>query len=122
MIKLNYIENNDFYELNYNGEIKINEIKEYLNSLYMMETPDIVKFLHNGHDATFKIEPEEIDSIKQIALKILDKHTMVKIASLHNDPEGTSLSILASYNISAENFRYKTFSTKDAALLWLLDS
>ncbi len=67
-----------------------------------------------------KVEEAIYSSIFEEVKNRIRKYDKVKFALIVNHPIGVALSLLLEYQVNNDNYEYKTFSTRKAAVEWLL--
>ena len=70
---------------------------------------------------SYPVRPEDVDEMVGALEKTCDSYNMLTEAFVAEDPYSTVITTLFSEKAKIPNYRSKVFSTKEAALKWLLD-
>lgn len=70
---------------------------------------------------SYPVRPEDVDEMVEALEKTCDSYNMLTEAFVAEDPYSTVITTLFSEKAKIPNYRSKVFSTKEAALQWLLD-
>ncbi len=104
------------------GENKIIDFTEYLISLSEdKQLPDILKIYSNGSEGYFSkdVKPDDMYNIADAIVELLKSHKKVYTAFVISTSIETAMAELYKDFSSAENYMFKVFSTKEAAIHWL---
>ncbi len=121
MIKIFF--NKEFFilEVNFIGEISFIDLYEYGEKIRQdNDLPRNLKILTDATQAIYKISPEEIVlMLEDLKIQIEPYHS-VKTAVIQNKPIETAISMMVDINLSIPDYMHKVFSTRKAAIEWLM--
>ena len=121
MIKYLKHENPEYYEVIVEGEIDLNGLLDIIKHLGSNIEANNIKLLQNYSNAAFKLNPDEMVLLTNTTHDYLSYFDRVKTASLVSDSNVTALNMLYGASIQDPRFNQQAFSTRSAALFWLLD-
>lgn len=104
------------------GEISIQDFTSYLLSLSKEKHfPDTLKIFSNGEKGRFAkhVNPEDMYKIADAIQELLKKHKKVYTAFIISTSLETAMAELYKDFSSSKNYKFKVFSTKEAAIQWL---
>ena len=104
------------------GENTIEDFTNYLLSLSKEQNfPDILKVFSNGEKGRFAkhVNPEDMYKIANAIQELLKKHKKVYTAFIISTSLETAMAELYKDFSSSKNYKFKVFSTKEAAIQWL---
>ncbi len=95
---------------------------DYYNNLAKnKEYPRDLKVICFISTTNYQVRPQDIDEMVESLEKASGKYERLTEAFVAEDPYSTVITTLFSEKAQIENYRSKVFSTKEAALKWLLD-
>lgn len=104
------------------GNVILEEITGYIHELKNAEKyPSRMLILTDATHGTFELSDDDNQQIVSIVLQYISSFELIKDAIIISDPRTTAYSIL--YRKTAAripNYRFEIFSTREAALNWLL--
>lgn len=104
------------------GDITAEVLIKYYNSLpKRRDIPRKLKVLVIGTDCRVLTEPKELDYIVDAVNESTSHFESIKEALILDGPYATVIGTLWSERIKSINYNAKVFSTKNAALQWLLE-
>ncbi|MCF8369096.1 MAG: hypothetical protein K9G76_08625 [Bacteroidales bacterium] len=102
------------------GLITIPEIKRYYSSLiYNKALPSKLKVILNSVDAKYQFDDSDFVKISESVAEVLEHFDLFIEAIIESSPYETALAFMYEKKISIPKYRFKVFSTEDAALTWL---
>jgi hypothetical protein len=120
---ISYTFDQDILYITFTGEIKLEDIIEYLKEFDNLDSlPKNLHLLYDLVNAKLNIAPTEIKIISQIADISTHEYSSTKTAFLVDNPKVTAYSTLFSNVTTNPKTQRKIFSTKEAAIKWLKDS
>lgn len=123
MVHINYDHKSNIYYITESGFVSFEEKVELVHkALSLIKHKSKVKVLHDMR----KAEYEESDVLEKGLSKLVSyfkdmEDIAIKHAAIHENALGTAISMLFEYSELPESFSHKTFSSKEAALNWLLN-
>ena len=97
-------------------------VMDYYNDLSNnKEYPRDLRVICFISTTSYKIRPEDIDEMVDSLEKASNKYKRLTEAFVAEDPYSTVITTLFSEKAQIRNYRSKVFSTKEAALKWLLE-
>jgi hypothetical protein len=121
MIKYKFNEELQILEVRYEGSIRISDLMEYGNSVFTDESlPRDLRILTDAKNASYILLPEEIPQVIKMTLKHIKPYNKVKAAFIQSKPIETALSLLLELEFKSGKYKHSVFSTRQAALHWLL--
>lgn len=111
----------DITTTTYQGQIDALELINYISKI-TLNTDELSKVLYfeDQTNAEFTFSPTEIRQIVHALLVKISSITAIRVAILNTHPRETALSLIAIRLLQAKNIHAKVFSTREAALDWLL--
>ncbi|MDA3954288.1 MAG: hypothetical protein PF485_11620 [Bacteroidales bacterium] len=108
-------------EVIYEGSIQLNDLMEFGNEIYGNDSlPRQLLILTDVTKAQYNIKRSEF----QIMIDMLKEHVkpfqLVKAAFIQNKPKETAYSLILEMKNKLPNYYHSVFSTREAALSWLL--
>jgi hypothetical protein len=108
-------------EVTYKDDICIKDLLEYGEMIKKNRTyPRNLKILTDATFAKYILEPTDVNLMLKALKEQIQPYESVKSAVFHNKPRETAISHLVNLWGPIPNYQHKVFSTKEAALLWLL--
>jgi len=120
MITSNFNDELQILETAFNGVITADDVLDYLtefkeNSNY----PRKLKSLTNATHASFKFSFRELSSFNKQKNKSLKKYDIVISAIIIDRPATAAISTLYGAIANNKKYKFKVFSTQEAALIWI---
>lgn len=120
MITLNFDEKNGILESVWTGDIYLNEIIDYIDSVRLDKNlPRRLKILSDSRKANLMVQPKDLSVIVEANLKSLACYDVIIDAMIPSNPRDTAMSILYLELSATEKYFFKIFSSSEAALNWL---
>ncbi len=105
------------------GDISLADILKWESELSRNKySVRILKILLDSTGATYDFKMEDIEHIKQRIIESLNKFDSVHLAAVHDNPYETAYSLMFNKAVRIDNFHHATFSDRENAINWLLDS
>lgn len=105
----------------FSGEIKVENVIEHINILFTeYELPIDLRVLEDARKATYDMTIDENDQILEQVSKYVNQFNTIASAFLQDKPYETAINLDYQYLVPFSNMKYKVFTTKEAALNWLL--
>jgi hypothetical protein len=121
MIEYKFNEELQILEVLYEGPIRISDLMKYGNSVFTDESlPRDLRILTDAKKASYILLPEEIPQVVRMTLKHIKPYNKVKAAFIQSKPIETALSLLLELEIKSGKYKHSVFSSRQAALHWLL--
>ena len=110
------------YETFFGGQVSFEEIISYISKLKnAKDYPPKLLILTDAIDSTFELSNTEYRQIAELVRRYAAKFELLKDAIILNDPRATAYSLLIrNESITIPNFRFEIFSTREAAIEWLV--
>jgi len=122
VIKTFYNKDLIILEVDFIGEIYFTDLYEYGEKIREdMELPRDLKILTNATQAIYKLSPEEITLMLNDLKEQIKPYHSVKTAVVQDKPFETAISMLVEVDLSIPDYMHKVFSTRKAAMEWLLE-
>lgn len=104
----------------YKGNVTLKEIVDYIiatkeNNSY----PRSLKILTDAAEANMNFSAKDLSVIAEENYKSLEKYDHITDAIILTSPKETALSMLYKELVKTNKYKFKVFSTKDAAIRWL---
>lgn len=121
MIKIDYIEEENIVSIYKEGEIDLNGAMGILDSLHQrFGQLDCVYILEDSRKTRYRFKFNDLTKLLQHVKLKLNGRKEVRHADIVSSPLETALSLVYSKLASnIKSYRYKAFSTPEAALEWL---
>ena len=108
-------------EVDFVGEIRFADLFEYGEKIRLdKELPRNLKILTNATQANYKLSPEEITLMQKDLKEQIKSYNSVKTAVVQDKPFETAISMLVDVDLSIPDYSHKVFSTRMAAMEWLM--
>ncbi|MBE0651761.1 MAG: hypothetical protein IH595_13090 [Bacteroidales bacterium] len=107
-------------EINYKGDIYLQELLDFINSMIAKcDLPYKLKSITSATEANFKFLYSELEPIVEAMSCLSKRIDSLKEAFIINSPQAMVLATTFKImNSKSENYRMEIFSTKEAALRW----
>jgi len=123
MIKIEFNAELDILEVSFKGDIRLNDMLEYGEMIKKNVTlPRNLKILTDATKANYQFSPTEIREMMKALKEQIKPYLSVKTAVIQNKPVETALSMLVDDTDRIIGYDHKVFSSREAALNWLLKS
>lgn len=108
-------------ETEFKGEVTLLEVVNYIirtkeNKMY----PRTLKIFTDSSQAIFNFSIQDLNTIMEENLKSLMNYDCIIDAIIVDNPKNTVLTMLYAELTKTNKYKFKIFSTKEAALNWLL--
>ena len=121
MITFDYNNDLQILEVQYIGEIHLKDMMDYGEMIRNSEVlPRNLKILTDATKAEYKFTVAELKIVLQAMEEQIKPYNSVKTAVIQQKPRETAISFLVDGNEPIQNYQHKVFSTRKAALHWLL--
>lgn len=121
MIKSEFNHKTGFLDSQFTDAVTLQEIVDYIDATKNNDDlPRSLKILTDATNTDFNLNPDELYKIVEANNQSLEKYNYIIDAIVVESPKVMAISIL--YKEMAENNKYifKVFSTREAAIDWLL--
>ncbi len=120
MVTYNYNEGKEYIEAVFKDKINQGEIVNYINSL-MKENhlPENLKGIIDARNASFGFHPADLYNIIEVNVKMFSRFNTLKVAIIITNPVDTALAMIFTRLIQLERYRFKVFTTPEAAERWI---
>ncbi|MEI6243116.1 MAG: hypothetical protein WCP39_06905 [Chlamydiota bacterium] len=103
------------------GEIAFDEVFDWIKTVTPARVPvRKLKMLSDGSEAKYSFSKKQVQQSDIAITELTGRFETIKNAVIHITPIETAFSFLARDAIKYQNYLQQTFSTKEAALEWLL--
>ena len=118
---INYLLEEQIYIVAFTEKVDFKEVSEFIKEFYSIKSlPNELYVLYDLRTADFKFTFNEIRLISKIAENSTKRYKKIKTAILVQNPKLTAYTMLFSIQSVGRKTQRKIFSTKDAAIKWLL--
>ena len=102
------------------GTIGIEEVLDmYLRVEQHGSLPTNLRIIIDSQKARYTFTEKELQEIANAMKHLLTKFDSIQEAIIQSSPYETAMAVLYEQMVNFKNFRFKAFSTKDAAIEWL---
>ncbi len=102
------------------GTIGITEVLDmYLRVEQHGSLPTNLRIIIDSQKARYTFTEKELQEIANAMKHLLTKFDSIQEAIIQSSPYETAMAVLYEQMVNFKNFRFKAFSTKDAAIEWL---
>ena len=109
-------------EVTYDGVISIEDLMEFGNKIMKDKTlPLNLKVLTDATKAVYNFTEDDLTEIAIAFKKNTSHFKSFRGAFIYEEPLGLAYSILFEKKQEVDNYQHKVFSTKQAALKWLIE-
>jgi len=120
MIKRKFNESTSVLEAKFEGEVNILQIVEYIRETKDSDHyPRTLKILTDARNVIMNFKAEDLGVIVEENYKSLAKYDYIIDAFILDSPTETALSILFDELVKSNKYKFKIFSTIEAASKWL---
>jgi len=120
MIKRLFNESTSVLEAKFEGEVNILQIVEYIRETKDSDHyPRTLKILTDARNVIMNFRAEDLGVIVEANYKSLAKYDYIIDAFILDSPTETALSILFDELVKSNKYKFKIFSTIEAASKWL---
>ena len=120
MITINFNTETKILENNLSGTITIADV---LNMYHQIEhhgqLPANLKIIIDSHKARYSFTEKDLQEIANAIKHLLTKFNSIQEAIIQSTPYETAMAVLYEQMVQIENFRFKVFSSYEAAIQWL---
>ena len=99
------------------------DISDVLNMYHQIENHDSLsanlKIIIDSQKARYSFTEKDLQKIANAIKHLLTKFNSIQEAIVQSTPYETAMAILYEQMVYFDNFRFKVFSTREAAILWL---
>lgn len=122
MIHSAYNKETGIIESRLTGMVTVEEVFQYINKLKDLDKyPKRMLILTDSIHGRFEFSEEEDRQMVRLVTKYITSFDLIKDAIIVDDPRTTAFSILFRRAASSlPNYHFEVFSTREAALKWLL--
>ena len=120
MLKLDFNTNTQILVNTLSGTIDISDV---LNMYHQVEhhgsLPANLKIIIDSQKARYSFTEKDLLKIANAIKHLLTKFNSIQEAIVQSTPYETAMAILYEQMVQFDNFRFKAFSTREAAIQWL---
>lgn len=107
-------------ETKFEGDIDAQSMIYYISSFdNNPDMPRSIKCIATATNANFKFKTKDLKAFNKIKNKILPQYEMAMVATIINSPVAAALSTMYSIIANNKDYKFKVFSTREAAMIWL---
>jgi len=104
------------------GNINISDVIDmYYRVEYYGSLPADLKIIIDSENARYNFTEKNLQEIMNAIKHLLTKFDSIQEAIVQSSPYETAMAILYEQMVEFDNFRFKAFSTHEAAIQWLQD-
>lgn len=120
MIAINFNAENNILVNTLSGPIDISDV---LNMYHQIEhhgsLPANLKIIIDSQKARYSFTEKDLQKIANAIKHLLTKFNSIQEAIIQSTPYETAMAVLYEQMVQIENFRFKVFSSYEAAIQWL---
>lgn len=117
-VKFNY--KKGILESYFEGNVTLKEIVDYIIAIKEnVSYPRALKILTDTTKANLDFIPDDLPIIVEENNKSLEKYEFITDAIVLDNPDNTALSVLYKELTLSNKYRFKLFSTREEATMWL---
>ena len=121
MITVNFKQDEGILESIWEGEVILEDIVNYIRQTKEnTEYPRRLKIITYAHTSTLLLKPDDLRVIVEENILSLAKYESITDAFIANEAQVAALSILYEKFSRMKTYKFKVFSTAEAALEWLV--
>lgn len=122
MITFHFNSEINILEVSYQGKISMEELFEYGRKIRNNKTyPRDLKIFTDATKADYAIKEKDIHTLLRSIEKDVNDYYKVKSAMLHSSPKETAISMILEFEEKIPKYSHRIFSTREAALQWLIE-
>jgi len=99
------------------------DISDVLNMYHQIEhhgsLPANLKIIIDSQEARYSFTEKDLQKIANAIKHLLTKFNSIQEAIVQSTPYETAMAVLYEQMVHFDNFRFKVFSTREAAIQWL---
>ncbi len=120
MIDIKFNTDTNILENTLTGTIGIEEVLDMYNRMEQLNVlPQNLKVIIDSQKARYTFTERELQQIAGAIEHLLSKFRSIQEAIIQSSPYETAMAVLYEQMVQFENFRFKAFSTREAATEWL---
>jgi len=120
MIEVSFNQESGILNAHYKGDISLKQIRDYIIATKENKSfPRDLKILSDGTESVFKVLPNELGMIVEENNKSLEEYDSITDAIVLSGAKETALSMLYQEIAKNKKYKFKIFSTREAAIKWL---
>ncbi len=121
MVEATFNKKKGILESMFIGDVTIKEIIDYITSIKNNKAyPRTLKVLTDARKSSMNFTISDLSLLVEENNKSLEKYDFIIDAIIIDSPKETALSILYKEFAEASNYKFNIFSTREAAIQWLL--
>ena len=121
MVEATFNKKKGILESMFIGDVTIKEIIDYIISIKNNKAyPRTLKVLTDARKSSMNFTISDLSLLVEENNKLLEKYDFIIDAIIIDSPKETALSILYKEFAEASNYKFNIFSTREAAIQWLL--
>ncbi len=110
-------------EVRYKGKLGYTELKGFGDSLMTnLSIPRELKILTDVRDGEYDLRENELQLVLNALQLQMSSFKFIKAAFIHTRPKETAISLISEERNTIPNYYHRVFSTRQAALTWLLEN
>lgn len=120
MITINYNTESKILTNTLIGTIGIAEVLDMYSRVEQYGSlPSNLRIIIDSQKARYTFTEKELQGIADAIKHLLTKFDSIQEAIIQSSPYETAMAVLYEQMVNYKNFRFKAFSTKEAAIAWL---
>lgn len=120
MVTLNFDTDSKILTNTLTGTIHISDVLDmYLRIEQHGSLPSDLKVIIDSQKARYTFTEKELDEIANAIKHLLTKFDSIQEAIIQSSPYETAMAVLYEQMVHFDNFKFKAFSTHEAAIEWL---
>lgn len=120
MIDIKFNTETNILENTLTGTIGISEVLDMYHRIEIHKSlPLNLKIIIDSQQARYTFTEKELKKIAETIERLLKKFTSIREAIIQSSPYETAMAVLYEQTVQFDNFRFKAFSTREAAFEWL---
>lgn len=122
MIDINFNTDTNILENTLTGTIGIAEVLDMYDRMEQLDVlPQNLKVIIDSQKARYTFTEKELKQIASAIEHLLSKFNSIQEAIIQSSPYETAMAVLYEQMVQFKNFKFKAFSTREAAIQWLRD-
>lgn len=120
MIDIKFNSKYQILYVTFSGAVDFDDLELYLHKIKgLNESHEFLDIIHDMREIEYKLLPEKIGEILNVAKNSISKYSFLRVASVHQNAHSTAISTIIRERMEIKNIEYKVYSTIEAALDWL---
>lgn len=120
MITVDFNTSTNILENTLTGTITIDEVLDmYYRIEHHDQLPVNLKVIIDSNKAKYTFNEKDLQEIVSAIKHLLTKFNSIQEAIIQSSPYETAMAVLYEQMVEIKNFKFKAFSTREAAVKWL---